>query len=105
MSFRLKFNFKIHNKTNNHLKDIEILDDEGILHQNTSETLNENENLDLQEVYMHLYKPEHIYLRFIDKHNIEQKLVLFKDIKKQLKLTYDIFISKEKNQNYTIQVN
>ncbi|MGL4847528.1 MAG: hypothetical protein ACRC28_01170, partial [Clostridium sp.] len=84
MSFKLKFNFKIHNKTNNHLKKIEILDDKGILHQKTLEDLNENEKLCVNEVYMHLYKPEHIYLKFIDKHNIEQKLILFKDIKKQL---------------------
>ncbi|MGL4873059.1 MAG: hypothetical protein ACRC30_00195, partial [Clostridium sp.] len=94
MSFKLKFNFKIHNTTKNHLKKIEILDDKGVLHQKTLDNLNENENFDLHEVYMHLYKPEHIYLKFIDKHNIEQKLILFKDIKKQLKLNYDVFIGK-----------
>ncbi|WP_297637524.1 hypothetical protein [uncultured Clostridium sp.] len=97
MSFKLKFNFKIKNLTNNHLNNLKISDDEGVLHKEFSDTLSKNEFTNLEKVPMHLYKPENIYLKFLDDTGKEQELILFKDIKKDLKLTYDVIVEQTLN--------
>ncbi|OPX47755.1 hypothetical protein [Clostridium thermobutyricum] len=104
MSFKLKFNFKIYNKTNSYLKDLKIVDEEGLLHNPTLNKLDKKNFNNLQEVYMHLYKPEKIYLKFSDEHGIERKLLIFKNIKEILKLNYEIIIEKDEKENYNAKV-
>lgn len=92
MSFKLKFKFNIKNLTDNHLNNLKISDDKGILHSKALDTLSKNELDHLERVTMHLYKPENIYLKFLDDSGKEQQIILFNDIKKNLKLTYDIIV-------------